>query len=146
MDATLHTCRTLPFTPDQVWGAFAAADELARWWGPDGFTNTFEIFDFQPGGRWVFVMHGPDGRDYANENLFVALDPGRRAVIQHVCAPHFTLTVTLQAVDGGTLVDWQQTFDDAKTAQAVQAIVGPANEQNLDRMTRVLASRTGRAA
>ena len=33
---------------------------------------------------------------------------------------------------------WQQEFDDAATAQAVKQIVGPANEQNLDRLTAVL--------
>jgi hypothetical protein len=36
-------------------------------------------------------------------------------------------------------VSWEQVFADAATAQAVKRIVGPANEQNLDRMTRVLA-------
>ena len=38
----------------------------ARWWGPDGFTNTITTFDLRPGGAWRFVMHGPDGTNYEN--------------------------------------------------------------------------------
>jgi uncharacterized protein YndB with AHSA1/START domain len=45
-DRTLRTSRTLPFSPKEIYGAFASADLLALWWGPEGFLNTFEIFDF----------------------------------------------------------------------------------------------------
>lgn len=140
-DRTLSTSRTLPFTPDAVYGAFAAPEVLASWWGPDGFTNTFNVFEFEVGGRWKFVMHGPDGKDYANESVFTALEPGRRVVIRHDCAPYFTLTVRLTPVADGTHLTWDQVFDDAATARAVQQIVGPANEQNLDRLTKALAGR-----
>lgn len=136
--ATLSTARTLPFSPDAIHGAFAAPERLARWWGPKGFSNHFETFEFWPGGRWIFTMQGPDGTRYANECRFEVLEPGRRVVIRHVCAPLFTLTVTLQAVEGGTILRWDQTFEDAATAQAVAARVGDANEQNLDRLTEVL--------
>lgn len=140
-DRTLSTSRTLPFSPDAVYGSFAAPDVLASWWGPDGFTNTFEVFEFEVGGRWKFVMHGPDGKHYANVSVFTALEPGRRVVIRHDCAPYFTLTVRLAPVAGGTHLTWDQVFDDAATARAVQQIVGSANEQNLDRLTKALASR-----
>lgn len=137
--STLRTARTLPFTPAQVYAAFESPARLARWWGPEGFTNAFEVFEFSVGGRWVFDMIGPDGARYANQNVFSALEPGSRVVIRHVCAPLFTLTVDLQAVPGGTLVSWSQAFDEAATAQALRHICEPANEQNLDRLTHVLA-------
>jgi uncharacterized protein YndB with AHSA1/START domain len=35
--------------------------------GPKDFTHTFEQFEFKPGGRWVLVMHGPNGANYPNE-------------------------------------------------------------------------------
>lgn len=139
-DRTIRTSRTLPFSPMVVYGAFASPDLLALWWGPDGFTNTFEVFEFKIGGNWKFVMHGPDGKNYPNESKFAQLEPGSKVVIEHVCAPFFTLTVELAPVAGGTLVSWEQVFADAKTAQTVASIVGPANEQNLDRMTRVLTN------
>jgi uncharacterized protein YndB with AHSA1/START domain len=139
-DATFRTERTLRFSPQAVYNAFASADVLATWWGPDGFTNEFENFEFQVGGRWTFVMVGPDGARYPNQNVFTELKPASRVVIRHDCQPFFALTVQLTQVTDGTHLQWQQVFDDAHIAKAVKAIVEPANEQNLDRLTRVLAS------
>src|SRR5689334_2619220 len=95
-DAVFSTERVISFPPDQIFAAFEHPDRLARWWGPAGFTNTFQQFEFKPGGRWVFVMHGPNGIDYPNENAFRVLEPGK-IVIEHVVEPLFTLTITLTA-------------------------------------------------
>ncbi|MFO1491896.1 MAG: SRPBCC domain-containing protein [Kiritimatiellia bacterium] len=133
-DRIFRTSRTLPFAPDAVYAAFQSPALLAAWWGPEGFTNTFEVFEFKAGGRWTFVMHGPDGKDYPNQSLFDALEPGRKVVIRHDCAPYFTLTIRLVNAAGGTNLNWEQAFDDAATAQAVKHVVVPANEQNLDRL------------
>ena len=137
-DQIFRTERTLPFSPQAVYNAFSSAELLATWWGPEGFTNAFETFEFQVGGRWKFVMVGPDGARYPNENVFTALEPASCVVIRHDCEPFFTLTVQLSEVAGGTHVLWQQAFDDKHVAQALKAMVEPANEQNLDRLTRVL--------
>lgn len=83
-------------------------------------------------------MIGPDGTAYPNEAVFSAIEPDHQVVIRHTCQPFFTLTITLQANTNGTLVDWAQVFDDAAVAQAVRHIVEPANEQNLDRLARIL--------
>lgn len=139
-DRTFHTTRTLPHTPDAVYAAFQMPEMLAIWWGPEGFTNTFELFEFKVGGQWRFLMHSPDGKDYLNQNVFQALEPSRQVVIRHDCAPYFTLTITLAQADEGTHLTWEQVLDDATTAQAIKSIVIPANEQNLDRLTRVLAA------
>ena len=137
-DTTFRTERTLPLTPEAVYNAFASAEVLATWWGPEGFTNEFETFEFQVGGRWTFVMVGPDGARYANQSVFTELEPASRVVIRHDCQPFFTLTVQLTQVADGTHLQWQQVFDDAHIAQAVKAIVEPANEQNLDRLMQAL--------
>ena len=146
-DHVLRTERTLPYAAHHIYEAFKAAPVLASWWGPEGFTNTFDVFEFTPGGRWVFTMHGPDGKNYLNTSRFEVLEPDTRVVICHDCAPHFTLTIALAPVPGGTHLTWHQAFDDAATARAVQSIAGPANEQNLDRLTRALvAANTPRAS
>lgn len=131
---TFSTTRTIPASPATVFAAFRDPGRLARWWGPDGFRNTFETFEFEPGGRWVFLMHGPTGQNYPNECRFVSLVPDGEIVIRHVSLPHFQLAITLQEVPGGTLLSWAQTFDDDAVAEAVRHIVEPANEQNLDRL------------
>jgi uncharacterized protein YndB with AHSA1/START domain len=137
-DRTLSTARVLPYSPEAIFSAFASAPVLASWWGPEGFKNTFDTFDFTVGGKWIFTMHGPDGANYANTSYFEALEPGKLVVIRHDCPPYFTLTVRLSKVNGGTNLTWDQVFDDADTARAVKARVGSANEENLNRLTLAL--------
>jgi uncharacterized protein YndB with AHSA1/START domain len=136
-----ETTRFFPFRREAVFEAFANAKQLATWWGPSGFTNTFELFEFREGARWKFVMHGPDGSNHPNESVFLELQPPSRIVIQHVSQPHFVLTVTLAVHSAGTEVTWHQAFEDAGFAARIRHIVEPANEQNLDRLTALLGGR-----
>jgi uncharacterized protein YndB with AHSA1/START domain len=138
----LNVCRTqrvLPYRRDLVFEAFSRPELLAQWWGPKDFTNTFEVFEFTPGGRWRFVMHGPNGAQYPNESVFRELDAPSRVVIQHLSGPHYVLTITLEEHDTATSVTWNQEFEDPAVAARIRHIVEPANEQNLDRLTSVLA-------
>lgn len=121
-----------------VFAAIAQPERLARWWGPEGFINDFEVFEFQPGGRWVFTMVGPDGTAYPNACEFRQIEADRLVVIAHVVSPLFELTIEAVPAADGTQVVWTQVFEDAAVAQAVAHIVEPANEQNLDRLGRVL--------
>jgi len=145
-----HTHRHFAAPPDAVFAALADPVRLARWWGPAGFHNTFTECEVESGGMWRFTMHGPDGRHYANESVFEAVDAPDRVVIRHLNHPHLRLTITLtdHPSDGqpGTRVDWEQVFDSADVAAAVQAVVVPANEQNLDRWQAEVATQmpTGR--
>ena len=131
--------RALSATPREVFAAFEDPERLARWWGPDGFTNTFEQFDFAPGGRWVFVMHGPNGTNYPNETVLREITPGTRLVLEHVVKPWYLLTVTLSPRDGGTHLSWVQEFENPEVADKMRALSATANEQVLDRLEAVLA-------
>ena len=138
-DGTFRCHRVLPHSPQSVFEAFARPELLARWWGPDGFTNDFEVFEFRPGGRWKFVMHGPEGTKHPNESVFVELDAPSRLVMHHVSRPRYLLTVRLATHEGGTALDWSQEFEDRVVAARLRHIVEPANEQNIDRLQAVLA-------
>lgn len=132
---TFQTSREIPASPDQVFAAISDPERLARWWGPAGFTNTFEVCDFTPNGKWSFVMHGPDGKNYQNENVFVEIVPSSKVVIQHLSEPKFSLAIKLTPSAAGTIVSWVQTLESDEFASRVEHIVVPANEQNLDRLT-----------
>ena len=43
--------------------------------GPKGFTNTFQEFDLRPGGRWPFVVHGPNGCRLSEPERETVVDP-----------------------------------------------------------------------
>src|SRR6478752_289929 len=78
-----------------VFQAFTDPDILARWWGPAGFTNTFEEFVPEPGRMWRFVMHAPDGCTYPMLNEFLEIAPDERIVLQHHQPGHdFRLEMT----------------------------------------------------
>jgi uncharacterized protein YndB with AHSA1/START domain len=144
MSAFQHT-RAMKASAGAIFQALADPARLARWWGPDGFTNTFQAFEFAPGGTWVFTMHGPDGSSYPNQARFTDLRADALVAIQHLSEPHFLLTITLTPTVEGTLVTWTQAFEDPAVAAKVRHIVEPANEQNLRRWEQEVTAQVERA-
>ncbi|MCA9732800.1 MAG: SRPBCC domain-containing protein [Deferribacteres bacterium] len=133
-DKIFENKRKIHASVKKIFNAFEDPALLAKWWGPEGFTNTFHIFEFKKEGIWSFIMHGPDGVNYKNESLFQEISKPNRIVIRHTCEPFFTLTVTIEDVEGGAVINWHQDFDSEKVARSIAHIVKPANEQNLDRL------------
>ena len=131
---TFNTSREIPATIEQVFAAISHPERLARWWGPADFTNTFNICEFKKGGRWSLIMHGPDGRNYPNENVFAEIEPPRKVIVEHDSEPKYRLTITLTASATRTVVSWSQAFESSEVARRIEHIVVPANEQNLDRL------------
>jgi len=132
---SFNTSREIAAPVEQVFAAFSDPARLARWWGPVGFTNTFNVCEFENGGRWSFTMHGPNGGNYPNESVFAEIDAPKKVVIDHISRPTYRLTIRLEPSAAGTLVSWSQAFDDPDVASRIEHIVVPANEQNLDRLT-----------
>jgi len=107
--------RLLGAPRELVFKAFTTAEHLAHWWGPTGFSITTFAFEFKPGGVWRFVMHGPDGRDYQNRQVFQVIEPPARIVARHggggdvEPASHET-RITLEAEDDKTRLTWRLVF------------------------------------
>lgn len=120
-------------TVEHVFAAFQP-ERLARWWGPAGFTNTFSVCEFESGGRWSFTMHGPDGKNYPNENVFIEVQAPTKVVIEHASEPKYRLTLNIEPSGEGAMVSWAQAFENSEVAARLEHIVVPANEQNLDRL------------
>jgi uncharacterized protein YndB with AHSA1/START domain len=123
-----------------VWEAISNPEHLRRWWGPAGFSNTFHEFDFTPGGAWRFVMHGPDGSEFENESVFLAIEEPERIVFRHLMPVHvFVMTMRLEDRGEQTALTWRMEFESAEEADKVRAFVEVANQQNLDRLAAVVA-------
>jgi len=135
MAPELVTTRLFDFRREEVYAAFSDPSALAAWWGPLGFSNTFQTFDFRPGGVWRFVMHAPDGSASEHECVFLELVAPERIVFRHLRAVHeYQATVTLAEQGAGTSLVWRMVFDSVEEYERVKPFVLTANEQNLDRL------------
>ena len=49
---------------DRVFKAWTTPAYVEDWWGPHGFTAPNITIDLRTGGKYLFCMRGPDGKDY----------------------------------------------------------------------------------
>ena len=75
---TLEMTRVLPAAPAVVFRAFSDASELARWWGPEGFTTLRLEFEPRVGEGYRIEMQPPDGDPFYLTGEFRAVDPPAR--------------------------------------------------------------------
>ena len=140
-DRELISSRVFDYPREVVFRAVTDPNVLAKWWGPAGFTNIFEICEPRPGGAWRFVMQGPDGTRYPNESEFVEVVPPERIVLVHLRPMHrFVLTMTFADEAGQTRLTWHMLFDSAEEVERIRPYVPAANEQNFDRLQEQLAA------
>jgi uncharacterized protein YndB with AHSA1/START domain len=125
---------------EKVFKAFSDPTHLARWWGPHGFTNTIEEFDFRPGGVWRVTMHGPEGADYPNRSVFLDIQEPSRIVFEHESPHVFRMTIELAGESGKTRMLWRMRFESPAERDRVASVVAHANEQNFDRLEAELAT------
>ena len=138
-DREIVSVRTFAVTRERVFRAFGDPQQLARWWGPNGFTNTIDEFDFRPDGVWRLTMHGPDGADYHNESVFLEVVPPERVVYLHRKPMHqFRMTMTYFEQDGQTTLTWRMLFDSVEDCNEFKSFIIAANEQNFDRLAEQL--------
>jgi len=109
-EATIIVRRTVAAPRELVWKVWTEPQHIAKWWGPKGFTNTVHSMEVKPGGVWLYVMHGPDGKDWDNRIAYREVVKPERLVYDHSGSdspddPHrFHVVVTFKTVAGGTEV------------------------------------------
>jgi uncharacterized protein YndB with AHSA1/START domain len=75
---TLELKRVLPAAPSVVFWAFSDAIELAKWWGPDGFTTPSLEFEPRVGASYRIEMRPPEGDHFYLTGVFREVDPPAR--------------------------------------------------------------------
>jgi uncharacterized protein YndB with AHSA1/START domain len=139
-DCEIVSSRIVNASPDLVYAAWTDPDHLANWWGPAGFTNTFQEFDLRPGGRWRFIMHGPGKGHYPNDCVFIKIDPPNLIAWNRLSKPIFQVVATFEEVSTGkTKIVFQQLFHSAEECRKVKAFAVDKNEENFDRLEMELA-------
>lgn len=79
-DREIVIARVFDAPRELVWRVWTEPEHIAQWWGPRGFTTTVTSTDLRPGGKWRYVMHGPDGNDYPVHGVFREVVPFERIV------------------------------------------------------------------
>jgi uncharacterized protein YndB with AHSA1/START domain len=134
-ECEIVTTRTFKAPQRLVFKAWSDPEHLRMWWGPNGFTNTFHIFDFRVGGKWSFTMHGPEKGNYVNECTFVAIREPELLVWDRQSKPIFQVEVVFEKVsENETRVVFKQKFKTQEECNKLRPFVPEKNEENMDRL------------
>lgn len=83
-ELTLEIKRELPAAPAVVFRAFTTPEELAKWWGPKGFTAPSLEFNPRIGDSYRIEMKPPEGDPFYLTGEFRELDPPRQLAFTFV--------------------------------------------------------------
>ncbi|GAB3659989.1 SRPBCC family protein [Glycomyces tarimensis] len=113
-DREIVISRVIDAPRELVFEAFTEVRHVSRWWGPEGFTTTTRSFEFRVGGEWDFVMHGPDGTDYAEWITWTEIAPPERIELLHGEVrgdPNaFSSVLIFEPEDGATRIEMRTVF------------------------------------
>lgn len=146
-DREIIISRVLNAPRELVWEAWTNPQHLVNWFGPKGFTNTFYEADIRTGGKWRFMMHGPDGRNYPNVVLFSeVLKPKRLVYFQGSDEdnfPNFKATVIFEELEGKTKLTMLSVFPttDEKEFAVREICAVEGGNETLDKLELYIKSR-----
>jgi uncharacterized protein YndB with AHSA1/START domain len=142
-DCEIVSTRIINASRELVYRAWTEPNHLKNWWGPAGFTNTFNEFDFRVGGKWNFIMHGPEKGNYANECEFIKIEKPSLIAWKRFSKPIFQVVATFEEVsEDKTKIIFKMLFTAADECQKVKKIAVDKNEENFDRLENELTKMT----
>jgi uncharacterized protein YndB with AHSA1/START domain len=99
-----------------VFAAWTEPRHLKRWSAPHGFEIPRSGGELQVGGGWHATMRSVDGEEHRLVGTYCEIVPPQRLVFTHRWldadgrpGPETLVTVTFEAVEGGTLMRFLQT-------------------------------------
>jgi len=124
---SLHLTRIYDAPVKAVWDAWTDPEQVAKWWGPRGFTLTTHSKDLRVGGHWNYTMHGPDGKDWPNSTKYFEVEPMKKLVYDHggndEQEPLFRVTVTFAESGGKTKMDMTMTLPTPEAAEETRKFI-----------------------
>ncbi len=147
----IHLTRVYDAPVQVVWDAWTDPEQVAKWWGPRGFTLTTHSKDLRPGGYWDYTMHGPDGTDYMNKTVYHEVEPYRKLVYDHGGhddrPPLFRVTVLFSESNGKTTMEMTMALPSPEQMVAIKKIIKDASGYSTwDRLAEYLSeTESGRA-
>lgn len=142
-DCEIVSSRVFNVPRERMYRAWSNPNHLKNWWGPAGFTNTFHEFDFRVGGKWSFIMHGPDKGHYANECEFIKIEVPSLIAWKRYSKPLFQVLATFEDVsEAKTKLVFKMLFQTAEECRKIKPFAVDKNEENFDRLEKELAKMT----
>lgn len=139
-DCEIRSTRIFNFPIQLIFKAWSDPVHLKEWWGPAGFTNTFEEFNFRVGGRWRFVMHGPEKGNYANEVEFIKIEEPFLIAWKRHSQPLFKVVATFEEVSQHqTKLVFRMIFETQGECDKIKKFAVDKNEENFDKLEIELA-------
>ncbi len=134
-DCEIVSSRIINASRELVYRAWTDPNHLKNWWGPAGFTNTFNEFDLRVGGKWSFIMHGLDKGNYANECEFIKIDKPSLIAWKRYSKPIFQVVAAFEEVSSDeTKIIFRMLFNSADECRKVKKFAVGKNEENFDRL------------
>ncbi|MCF6139050.1 SRPBCC family protein [Pseudalkalibacillus berkeleyi] len=76
----LELNKVFPVKVDKVFKAWTDSTELAKWWGPEGYTTNIEKMDVEVDGEYKFIMNPPEGDSHVLVGRYVEIVPNEKLV------------------------------------------------------------------
>jgi uncharacterized protein YndB with AHSA1/START domain len=134
-DCEIVTTRIFNAPRALVYKAWTDPDHLKNWWGPKGFTNTFDTFDLRVGGKWIFTMHGPEKGNYRNECTFAVIREPELLIWDRRSKPLFQVEVTFEELgENETKVIFKQKFKTVEECDKIKKFTVGKNDENMDKL------------
>jgi uncharacterized protein YndB with AHSA1/START domain len=134
-DCEIVSSRIFNFSRELTFRAWSEPEHLKNWWGPAGFTNTFNEFDFRVGGKWSFIMHGPEKGNYPNECEFIKIEKPSIIAWKRYSQPYFQVLATFEELsDDKTKIVFKMLFNSAEECGKLKPFVVDKNEENFDKL------------
>ena len=148
----IEVSRTFDAPLEMLWKAWTEPEHFMKWYGPKGFTVPICEIDLREGGRHLWSMQSPDGRQMYFTGNYKEVQPMTRLVYTDSMsdAKGNVMSAEMMGMPEGAPVtmDVTVTFEhaDGKTTVSVSHVghgdadhAGMGWEQAFDKLTAVLA-------
>jgi uncharacterized protein YndB with AHSA1/START domain len=145
--------RTYDAPLDKVWRAWTEAEQVAKWWGPNGTNNKSCVWEARPGGKThTVVLAGKDfgpaqGQEWESLGEFQSVTPREKLVFTNnpiingqPVAEHL-VTATFKEESGQTKVNIHLKItitEDTQEAKGALAGIPWGWNQQMDKLAKVV--------
>jgi uncharacterized protein YndB with AHSA1/START domain len=137
--------RVFDAPPKLVWEAMTNPEHVRQWYGLRSMTMSVCEIDLRPGGRWRYVMTGPDGGEFAFSGEYREIVPPERLVstegYEAMPGHDYLVTVTFQDQDGKTAMTSHLLYQNGADRDGhLQSGMEPGMQETFDRLNEHLAT------